>query len=137
MKTLQVVGVWVLQALMALVMIGSGIEKFTGPMWQRMFRVWGYPEHFYLVIGAIETVAGLGLLIPRVATPSAILLMVVMAGAAVTQITRGGRNGVGEIVFFVLLGVVAYARRARETTERAEEFKHGAAGTRRKTIYSP
>lgn len=112
MKKLQIVGLWLLQAFMAMVMVGSGIEKFTGPMWQRMFRVWGYPEHFYLVIGAIETVAGLGLLIPRIATPAAILLMVVMAGAAVTQITRAGRSGVGEIVFFVLLGVIAYARRA-------------------------
>lgn len=112
MRKLQLAGLWILQALMAAVMVGSGIEKFTGPMWQRMFRVWGYPEHFYLVVGGIEVIAGLGLLIPRVAAPSAVLLMMVMAGAAVTQITRGGRSGVGEIVFFVLLGVIAYARRA-------------------------
>jgi putative oxidoreductase len=104
------IGLWVLQALMALVMVGPGVQKFTRPVWQRMFRVWGYPDHFYAVIGVIEVVAGLGLLIPRIATPSAILLMCVMVGAAATRMLHGG-SGVGEIVFFTLLGVIAYARR--------------------------
>ena len=51
-----------------------------------------------------------GLLVPRTAAPSAVLLMMVMLGAFLTQISHG-RNGVGEIVFFVLLGVIAYLRR--------------------------
>ena len=34
--------------------------------------------------------------------------MIVMAGAFVTQVTHG-RNGVGELVFMTLLGIVAYA----------------------------
>ena len=104
------IGLWVLQALMAVVMVGPGVQKFTGPVWQRMFRVWGYPEHFYAVIGVIEVVAGLGLLVPRIATPCAILLMCVMLGAAATRMMHGA-SGVGEIVFFTLLGLIAYARR--------------------------
>jgi len=103
-------GTWLLQVLMAVMMAGPGIQKFTSPVWQRMFRVWGLPEHFYLVIGAIEVIAGAGLLVPRTAAPSALALMAVMAGAFFTQITHG-RNGLGEIVFFVLLGVIAYLRR--------------------------
>ena len=75
-----------------------------------MFRVWGYPDHFYLVIGAVEAVCGLALLVPRLATPAALSLMIVMAGAAVTQLTHG-RNGVGELVLFTVLGIVAFARR--------------------------
>ena len=63
------IGLWVLQSLMALAMVGPGVEKFTSPIWQRMFRVWGYPEHFYLVIGAIEVVAGIGLLVPGSRAP--------------------------------------------------------------------
>jgi uncharacterized membrane protein YphA (DoxX/SURF4 family) len=110
MTKLKIVALWTIQALMALVMVGPGVQKFTSPVWQRMFRVWGYPDHFYLAIGAIEVVAGLGLLVPRLATPSALVLMCVMLGAAITR----GLNGVspvGELVFFSLLGVIAYARR--------------------------
>ena len=113
MRKAAMAAVWLLQALMALAMAGSGIQKFTSPAWERMFRVWGYPDHFYLVIGAIETICGLALLVPRTATPAALTLMVVMAGAAVTQATRGGRSIVGELVFFSVLGVIAFARRDR------------------------
>ena len=90
-------------------MAGPGAQKFTSPVWERMFRTWGYPDHFYLVIGTIEVVAGVGLLVPRVASLSGITLAVVMAGAAVTQ-RMHGRSGVGEVVFGVLLCVIAYAR---------------------------
>ena len=38
------------------------------------------------------------------------MLAIVMVGAAATQIMRGGRNGVGEIVFMCLLLVVAAVR---------------------------
>jgi uncharacterized membrane protein YphA (DoxX/SURF4 family) len=110
MRKLKIVGVWLLQGLMAIAMTGSGIEKFTRPAWERMFRVWGYPDHFYMVIGAVEAVCGLALLVPRLATPAALSLMVVMAGAAVTQMTHG-RNGVGELVFVTVLGIIAFARR--------------------------
>ena len=110
MTRLKTIGIWLLQILLAVLMVGPGTQKFTSPVWQRMFRTWGFPDHFYLVIGAIEVVAGIGLLVPKVASASAITLMVVMAGAAVTQITRGGRNGVGELVFCALLGVIALVR---------------------------
>ena len=111
MARLKTIGLWTISALMALVMVGPGLQKFTSPVWQRMFRAWGYPEHFYLLIGALEVVAGLGLLIPRFAAPSAAVLSVVMIGAAITQMTVGGRSGVGELVFAVLLAGIAYARR--------------------------
>ena len=56
MTRLKTIGLWILQALLAIVMIGPGMQKFTSPAWQRMFRVWGYPEHFYLFVGAVEVV---------------------------------------------------------------------------------
>ena len=111
MRQLKIAGVWLLQALAAFAMTGSGIQKFTSPAWERMFRVWGYPDHFYLVIGVVETVCGLALLVPKLAAPAALSLMVVMVGAAITQMTHG-RNGVGELVFFTVLGVVAFLRRS-------------------------
>ena len=110
MKYLKTGGKWLLQVLLAIVMVGPGSQKFTSPTWERMFRTWGYPDGFYLVIGAVEVVAGIGLLIPRVASASAITLAIVMAGAAATHIIHGDRNGVGELVFMSLLLVVAALR---------------------------
>ena len=111
MRRVQIAGVWLLQALMALAMTGSGVQKFTSPAWERMFRVWGYPDHFYIVIGIVEALGGVALLVPRFASPAAVVLMIVMAGAAITRLTHGG-SGVGELVFFTMLGLIAYARRA-------------------------
>lgn len=101
---------WIVSILLAVVMVGPGTQKFTSPTWERMFRAWGYPDHFYLVIGAIEVVCGVGLLIPKTASISGLVLSVVMIGAGITQRVSGGRNGVGEFVFAMLLLVIAYAR---------------------------
>lgn len=111
MTLLKRILLWLITALMAFAMTGSGIQKFTRPAWERMFRVWGYPDGFYMVIGAIEVIAGIGLLIPRIASYCGATLSIVMIGAAITQISRGGRNGVGEIVFATLLAIIVYARR--------------------------
>src|SRR5687767_16019662 len=94
MKALVTGGKWLLAVLLAVLMVGPGSQKFTSPTWERMFRTWGYPDGFYLVIGAIEVVGGIGLLIPKLASFSALTLAAVMAGAAATQLLRGGRNGV-------------------------------------------
>ena len=110
MKYFKIGATWLLTLVLAVVMVGPGSQKFTGPTWERMFRTWGYPDGFYLVIGAVEVIGGLALLIPRVASYSAIMLAVVMIGAAATQILRGGRNGVGEIVFATLLCALAAIR---------------------------
>ena len=110
MKYLKIGGTWILTLLLAVLMAGPGSQKFTSPTWERMFRTWGYPDGFYLVIGAVEVIGGIALLIPRVASYSAIMLAVVMIGAAATQILRGGRNGVGEIVFASLLCALAAIR---------------------------
>lgn len=110
MKYLRSGGTWLLQLLLAVAMVGPGSQKFTSPVWERMFRAWGYPDGFYLLIGGVEVAAGIGLLVPKIASASAMILAVVMAGAAATQILRGGRNGVGEIVFMGLLIAIAALR---------------------------
>ena len=110
MNYLKVGGTWILTLLLAAAMVGPGVQKFTRPTWQRMFRTWGYPDGFYLVIGAIEVIGGIGLLIPRIASYCAITLSIVMLGASATQVLRGGRNGVGEIVLALLLAAIAWIR---------------------------
>jgi uncharacterized membrane protein YphA (DoxX/SURF4 family) len=128
MKRAGTVLVWVLSAFQAFVMIGSGIQKFTSPAWERMFRVWGYPDHFYIVIGVIEAACGLGLLVPRLASPCALTLACVMIGAAVTQITRNHGSGVGEIVFLTMLLIITYARWPGILARRNERASVSAAG---------
>lgn len=110
MRYLKVGGTWILTMLLAVLMAGPGTSKFTGDTWERMFRRWGYPDGFYLVIGAIEVIGGVALLIPRTASYSAIVLAMVMIGAAATQVLSGGRNGVGELVLASLLGSLAVIR---------------------------
>ena len=110
MRWVRTIGTWLLQVLLAVVMVGPGWQKFTRPTWERMFRAWGYPDGFYLVIGAIEVLGGVLLLAPKLASYSAMVLSAVMIGAAATQIFRGGRNGVGEMVFALLLAVIAVLR---------------------------
>jgi uncharacterized membrane protein YphA (DoxX/SURF4 family) len=110
MKYLKIGGMWILTLLLAVVMVGPGAQKFTSPTWQRMFRTWGYPDGFYLVIGAIEVIGGIGLLIPRIASYCAITLSLVMLCASATQVLRGGRNGIGEIVLALLLAAIAWIR---------------------------
>ena len=114
MRFLVTGGRWLLALLLAVLMVGPGSQKFTSLVWERMFRTWGYPDGFYLVIGAIEVIAGIGLLIPKVASASALALAVVMAGAAATHIWHGDRSGIGEIVFMLLLlGIAAIRWRDR------------------------
>lgn len=110
MKYLKIGGTWILTLLLAAVIVGPGSQKFTGNQWQRMFRQWGYPDGFYLVIGAVQVVGGVALLIPRLASYSAIVLSIVMVGAAATQLLRGGRNGVVEFVIALLLAGIARIR---------------------------
>jgi uncharacterized membrane protein YphA (DoxX/SURF4 family) len=110
MKYMRTGVTWLLQVLLAVLMAGPGSQKFTSPVWERMFRAWGYPDGFYLLIGAVEVAGGILLLVPRVASYSAMMLAVVMAGAAATHIVHADRNGVGEIVFMSLLIAIAALR---------------------------
>jgi putative oxidoreductase len=110
MKYLKIGGTWMLTLLLAVLMAGPGSQKFTSPSWERMFRTWGYPDGFYLVIGAVEVIGAIALLFPRLASYSAIMLAIVMIGAAATQVLRGSRNGVGELVFALLLSAIAVIR---------------------------
>ena len=78
-----------------------------------MFARWGYPDHFYLVIGAVEVAAGLALLVPRLAASAAAILIVVMIGAGATHVLHNEQRRLPEIaVLIVMLGLVAYGRRA-------------------------
>jgi putative oxidoreductase len=111
--------VWILQFLLAALFAVQGGLKLSGsPAWVSRFRAWGYPDHFYYVIGAVEVVGALALLIPRTTRLGAVLLMVVMTGATVTHAVHREPQLVTALVLLCLLTLTVYVRRrpAGETT---------------------
>jgi len=111
MQRLRRIALWACQVALALMFVGAGGAKFGRPMWQRMFERWGYPDHFYLVVGVIEVAAGLALLVPRLASSASLVLIVIMIGAGATHVMHGETRRLPQIVvMLLLLSVVAYGR---------------------------
>jgi putative oxidoreductase len=111
MARVWLVVLWLCQVALAVMFLGAGGRKFTSPMWPRMFARWGYPDHFYLVIGTLEVACALALLVPRTAAPAAVMLIVIMIGAGVTHALHGEWQRLPQIaVMSALLVAVAYGR---------------------------
>jgi putative oxidoreductase len=102
---------WTLQILLAFLFAVQGLVKLMGsPNWIARFNRWGYPHHFYLVVGAAE-LAGAGLLlVPKSAKFGALLLSVVMIGAAGTHLLHNEPQVMTTLVLLALLGAVFYLR---------------------------
>ena len=113
LKKWQTAGLWVLQLLLTFIFVNVGrIKLFGGEGSASAFRAWGYPEHFYLLVGAAEGLGGLALLHPRTAGYGAGALMVVMVGATVHHLRRGEWDrALMTTLLLLLLAVIAYARR--------------------------
>jgi len=115
MTTVKATTLWVLQVLLAALFSIQGVLKLGGsPAWIARFRAWGYPEHFYLVVGLIELCGAIALLIPRAAKFGALLLMAAMAAAALTHTVHREPQWVTTLVLFVLLAIIVYARWTRK-----------------------
>jgi putative oxidoreductase len=103
----------ILQILLCLLFLGTGISKLMSrPEVVEGFREYGYPNHFYLLAGAMETLGALALLLPRTAVYGAAVLSVVMIGATGTLLLHS------QVLFapfpfsvLILLAIVGYARR--------------------------
>ena len=114
MQKAKTIALWVLQVLLCLLFTLIGYEKFVNPIWARRFQAWGYPDHFYQLIGALEVLGALSLLVPRLAGYGAAGLMVIMVGAGATHLVHGEKQWVSPAVFLVLLSIIAVVRlRAR------------------------
>jgi uncharacterized membrane protein YphA (DoxX/SURF4 family) len=110
------IALWVLSGLLAALYVSAGVPKLIGvPEFVEGFARMGYPSWFRLLIGGIEVVAGLALLVPRLAFYAAGALGVIMIGAIYTTVISG-ELGLGILVPIVCLGLlalVAYLRRTR------------------------
>ena len=111
---------WVLQGLLGLAFIASGVKKFTDlPGTVSMFSSIGLPGILAYLIAGAEVLGGIGLLIPRFTRLAAMGLLVVMLGAVMmhaTKIPGGIANGVPAIVLLLLLSAVLWLRRSAQVT---------------------
>jgi len=108
---------WVIQILLAVFFILSASGKLIGrPQWIELFRHWGFPDKFYLVVGVLELLGAIGLLIPRMARYAATGLIVLMIGAIATHLINGeGLQVLRPLIFIVFLALVFYLRRPRNS----------------------
>ena len=107
MKTkFKVIITWFFQILMGLEFILAGQAKFTRPdAWIKQFSNWGYPDHFYLLIGALELIGAIFIFIPKFASRAALGLGIIMLGATVTHAVHGEWSRV--IVTLILAGILS------------------------------
>jgi putative oxidoreductase len=102
---------WVLQVLVGAMFVLIGLGKFGDPSWAQKFERWGYPPGSHLIVGIIEAGAGLALLVPRLTSYAAGVLVVVMAGAAVTHLVHGEMERLSPpLAYIVILSLVAWLR---------------------------
>ena len=104
---------WLLALFLASVFIRQGWAKFddTGG-WARAFRTWHFPEWFRILIGVLETGAGLLVLWRRTAFVGAVTIVVVMLGAMATHV-YSGRPGqmTSEVLPLFVATMLALGRR--------------------------
>lgn len=115
MKTLKRVLLWAFSILMTLLFLNASVGKLVShPNVLAMFRRYGYPDNFHLLIGALEFMGAVAILIPRLASYGAGLLAIVMVGACGTHLKSGEMSRAAfTAVLVILLGVIAYARHRR------------------------
>lgn len=100
---------WLVTILEAVAMGLAGFSKFAGGRWQGLFVGWGYPVWFSYVVGALEIGGALCLLVPRLAVRAALMLSLIMVGAALTLLTHPGPMGwmTPLIHLLILIGIAA------------------------------
>jgi putative oxidoreductase len=97
---------WLLQLGLAAIFMFAGSKKLMAdPMMVEAFTKVGLGQWFRLLTGVLEVGGGIGLLIPAMAGNAALMLAVVMAGAAVAHLTVLG--GTPLLAFAFLAGCLA------------------------------
>ena len=109
------IALWTLQILLAVLFLLQAWMKLSGSStWIARFQRWGYPEHFYLVVGVIELLGAVALVVPRFTRFGAGALTVVMFGAAATHLIHREPQVVSALVLIALLSIIFYARRSQK-----------------------
>jgi putative oxidoreductase len=104
--------IWTLQIFSAALFLFAGLHKLTGaPDMVQAFAAIGLGQWFRYFTASIEIVAGVGLLIPAVASYAAAALAVTMVGAIVSHLFILGGNPAAAIVLLASTMTIAWARR--------------------------
>lgn len=75
-------GAWLVGIYLGWTYLQQGLIKFDpAGFWTEAFEAWGYPTWLRQLVGVIEVVGGVGLVLPWIASYSALGLIVVMLGA--------------------------------------------------------
>lgn len=104
---------WVLQVLLGLQFILAGQAKFTRPdVWAGQFAGWGFPDNFYLVIGALELIGAILVFIPKFASKAALGLGIIMIGATITHAIHDEMNRIPvTLIIAGFCGLMYYLRK--------------------------
>src|SRR5215510_2445502 len=104
---------WLLALFLASVFIRQGWAKFDDTSgWARAFRTWHFPVWFRILIGVLETGAGLLVLWRRTASVGAVTIMVVMLGAMATHVYSGRPGQItSEVLPLFVATMLALGRR--------------------------
>jgi uncharacterized membrane protein YphA (DoxX/SURF4 family) len=122
---------WLITLLEALSMIDAGWGKFESAAgWQHWFVTSGYAAWFATVIGLAEIGGGLLLLVPKVASYAALLLMGIMLGAFYTvTMNESDLSWVDPLVHATLLGLILLFRWPSRLHLRGTASRHPKAPT--------
>jgi uncharacterized membrane protein YphA (DoxX/SURF4 family) len=116
--------VWTLSILLAGLFLLTGVPKILGlpAVGFQASAMRGFPEVMRIIVGVVECAGAVGLLIPALASFSAIVLAVVMVPASLTQYASGEGHVWVPIVVLALLLVIPWRRNAKAVNASYHQF---------------
>ena len=108
------VALWTLQVLVAVAFVAAGSGKLLGtPEMVALFDAVGLGQWFRYVTGLLEVLGALLLVVPGKTAFGAVLLAVVMAGAAVVHLTVLHTALTAPLVLLALTALIVRGRRSQ------------------------
>ena len=105
------IGHWAIRILLsAQFLLGGGLKLTADPTMVAMFTDIGAGQGLRLVVGACEVAGAVGLLVPRLARLAAYGLLLLMIGAAVTNVVALQTSPAVPLVLLFLAAAVAVPR---------------------------
>jgi len=114
-RRLGTVALWTVQIALAAAFAGGGLVKLAGdPVMVDLFDRVGAGQWLRYLVGALELAAAVGLLVPRLAKFAAAGLVLLMVGAAVTNVAIIDESPLMPLAYLVVAGIVAWRRHVRD-----------------------
>ncbi|MFK7768330.1 MAG: DoxX family protein [Mariniblastus sp.] len=106
------IALWVLQGLLAAMFLMAGMSKLSGQeMMVENFQKIGLGQWFRYLTGAVEVVAAILLVVPRLSAVGAGLLVCTMIGASVAHFTTLGGSAIPPMVLGSMAAIILFGRR--------------------------